>query len=256
MSDGNLCIGQRRDFVDAKRACKIRDERSGNRIAIARVRGGAVLAKRKRTRRVQQSRQIKIHFDFGFVGDLQRCGERDARGVRVAREVICPAVEFAVRVAPQTFEREKNKAALPAPVQSVQVWIQRMAGGKLGDIGVIQIGVQADEKAHRTKFARWDFIQPDGIAVCVKVQPRDGVRNFQPRAIVALQREVTDEITDARDGKRFARRILITKGGGLQIFAGNLGRDFNLQRSSGSWIKAVKNGEAKNNFPRQFHFES
>ena len=65
---------------------------------------------------------------------IKRRGERDAGGVRVAREVIRPAVEFAGGVAPQALEREKNKSALPAPVQAVHIWIERMAGGKLADV--------------------------------------------------------------------------------------------------------------------------
>ena len=74
--------------------------------------------------------------------------------------------------------------------------------------GVIQVGVQPDDETHGAKFARRNLFEPDGIAVRVEVEPRDGVGKFQPRAVVALQREIADEIADARDGKSFARRSL------------------------------------------------
>src|SRR5690348_10433630 len=122
------------------------------------MRGRTIFGKRKRTRRIQQRGEIKIQFHLGFIGDFERRGERDANGICVARQMISPAVELAGGVAPQTFEREKNKSTLPAPVQSVEIWIERMAGGKAGDVRVIQICVQSNQKPERAEFARRNFI--------------------------------------------------------------------------------------------------
>ena len=45
-----------------------------------------------------------------------------------------------------------------------------------------------------------------------------------------LQFEIADQITDAGDGKGFARRSLVAKRGGLENFAGNLRGNLDLQR--------------------------
>ena len=131
-----------------------------------------------------------------------------------------------------------------------------MVCGKLRDVGVIQICVQTDEKSHGTKFARRNFIEPDGIAVRVKVQPRDGIGNFHPRAVVALQRKVTDEIADTCDGKRFTSRIVVTQRSGLERFAGNFRRDLDLQRGGKCGARHRRNAERQNDFPQTVHFGS
>jgi hypothetical protein len=109
---------------------------------------------------------------------------------------------------------------------------------------VIQVGVQADQKAHRAKFARRNFFQPDGIAVRVKVQPGDGIGKFQPGAVVALQRKIADEIADARDGKFLARRSLVAERRRLEIFAGDFRRDFNLQRR-GKYLRGERKDKCR-----------
>ena len=67
------------------------------------------------------------------------------------------------------------------------------------------------------------------IAVLVEVEPGDGIGEFEPMSIVALEGEVADEIADTRDGKAFACGGVVAKGGGLEILTGELRVDLNLQ---------------------------
>ena len=114
-------------------------------------------------------------------------------------------------------------------MQVVDGGIERMASGKLCNIGVIEVGVQADHKTERLIGAGGNF-QALSVTVLVVIKPRDRIGKFQPRAVVALQRKIAGQPAHASDGKSFARRSLVTERGGLQIFAGNFWRDVNLQR--------------------------
>ena len=54
----------------------------------------------------------------------------DAGAIRVAGEVIRPSVECAFGISPPAFECEEDVAALPVPVEAVEVGIQRVIGGE------------------------------------------------------------------------------------------------------------------------------
>ena len=42
---------------------------------------------------------------------------------------------------------EKNVAALPAPVQAVDIGVQRVIASELGGVGMVQVGPEADVEA-------------------------------------------------------------------------------------------------------------
>src|SRR5205085_11300049 len=99
--------------------------------------GRAVFRERNRTRRVEQRGEVEIEFQLCVAGKVERSGKSDARAVGVAREVVGPTVKRAARVAPHAFDRQENVAALPAPMQSVEVRVQRMARRKFAGLRMV-----------------------------------------------------------------------------------------------------------------------
>src|SRR5205823_5175482 len=135
--------------------------------------------------------------------EVERSSNRDPRAIRVARQMISPAVEFPARVTPQTFKRQKDITALPTPVQPVKIGIERMTSGERSHIGMVQMSVQSHGKANGAKFTRRNLFQPERVAILLEIEPSNRTGKLQPRAIRALQCEIAKQITGPRDGKGF-----------------------------------------------------
>ncbi len=93
-----------------------------------RVRGEAVFGKGERLRPGQQHAEIQDERGSGIRGEIEVAGEGERGAIRIAGKVVGEATGGLSRSTKAAFEREEDVTALPAPVQTVQVRIERMIG--------------------------------------------------------------------------------------------------------------------------------
>ena len=127
-----------------------------------------------------------------------------------------------------------------------------MIGGVIGDIGAVDFGSQAEIEAERAKIAGRDGSEAESITVLLGIHPRDRVGEFEPGTIETLEGEVADEVADAGDGEGFVRGSRVTERGGLEVGAGDLGRDADLEDGGGSGVRRQQEaggGEQSTQFP-------
>src|SRR5437773_6851187 len=67
---------------------------------------------------------------FPYTTLFRSGGEVNARAVSITGQVVGPPVERAVGIAPHAFECQEDVATLPAPVQAVEVRVERMPGDR------------------------------------------------------------------------------------------------------------------------------
>ena len=115
--------------------------------------------------------QIERERGTGIGGEIivAREGERGAIGI--AGKVVGESAGGLSRSTEAAFEREKDVTALPAPVQAVQVWIERMLGRKLCRRGGIGGGVQTEMEAQSLVLACGNVWQRCVKTTSFSVQP-------------------------------------------------------------------------------------
>ena len=92
---------------------------------------------------------------MGFAGDLYWSFECDKGAVVIVSKVIGVSIrKFGPSFAPVSFECHEDVAALPVPVQVVEVRVERMIGCVLGGIGVVRFLVRPDVERDRVIGAR------------------------------------------------------------------------------------------------------
>ena len=75
-------------------------------------------------------------------GDWTR--ERDVHDVAIGRDVVRVSAELIRREHVAAFDREKDIATLPAPVKTVQHWVQRIVRAVSRRIAVVALGIDSD----------------------------------------------------------------------------------------------------------------
>ena len=103
--------------------------------------GGTIVREGEWAWPVQQGGKIEGEFESGLVGNGQRDGNGDARHIGITSQMIGPTIKFAGRVEPQALDGKKDVTALPIPMQAVEIWIEGMLRRKLGNVGMVEVGV-------------------------------------------------------------------------------------------------------------------
>ncbi len=118
----------------------------GKRVVRARVSRGGCVAQFNLVRRGEDFRGVQRDLNLAIIGQNKAERELDRHQVPLRGQMIGKSALLAVVAQPAAFECEKNVTALPAPVQTVDVRVQRMIGRILGWITMIQIRRQTDVK--------------------------------------------------------------------------------------------------------------
>ena len=85
--------------------------------------------KRERTRRVEQRGEIEVDEQARRRREIERSGEIDAGAVGITGEMVGVACQLGVSGAEMALDGHEDVAALPAPMQAVEVGIERVIGG-------------------------------------------------------------------------------------------------------------------------------
>ena len=123
------------------------------------------------------------------------------------------------------LQGEKDVAALPAPVEMVEVGIEGMRGRVLGGILVIDVGRKPHEEPQRTDVPVWKRAERDKVPVLLEIHPGDGIGEFRPASVHPLNGKSAEEHAAPGNGIRFAGPGFVAQGRRLDGFARNLGHD-------------------------------
>ncbi len=110
-------------------------------------------------------------------------------------------------------------------MQSVEIGIQRVIGGELRGVGVVDDRIEADVEVHTTIVPGWHVAETGGISISFEIEPCDLIGQLQPGTVHALQCEATQKITDPRDGEGFFGRRFVAERVGLDGYTGEFWRD-------------------------------
>src|SRR5712692_9155057 len=88
-----------------------------------------------------------------------------------------------------TLQSQKNVAALPAPVQAVEIRVERMVCGKLPGVGGIGRRIRPNMKAHTAVSSCGQVFEADKRAAARGIHPGVLARQLNPGTIGSLQGE-------------------------------------------------------------------
>lgn len=197
---------------DAKGAGEVCHERSADGISLARVGGDAILGKAEWAGSAQERAEIEVEKHSRIAGEIEGDGEIDPRAAGIAGEVIDKPERRITPGAVVAFQREEDVAALPAPVEPVQVGIERIVRGEFGGIGGIVGGGEADIEAEGAIVTGGDAAEGEGGAAFLGIEESVALVGLDPATVVGLQGEAAEEIADASEGERLARAASVAEG--------------------------------------------
>ena len=149
------------DALDVEGGGQIGFEGSGEGIAVARVGGGAIADEGESARGVEEGGDVEMDEDSGVFVEVEVGAEGDGSAVRVAGEVPREALRIGGGGggAEVAFEGHEDVVLLPAPVEPVEVRVERVGGGEAGGIGGVGGGVRADVEAESAVAGRGDGVE-------------------------------------------------------------------------------------------------
>lgn len=113
---------------------------------------------------IDQGVDVELDGERGTILNGEVAGKRDACAEWVACEVVGVALERWVGCGMETaFECQENVTAEPAPVKSIEVWVQRVIGRVGSRVAGILGRVQSDMELQSLIVARGDIINRQAI---------------------------------------------------------------------------------------------
>src|SRR5256885_5278931 len=96
----------------------------------------------------------------------------------------------AIRLAPISFQREKDVTSHPTPMQSVDLWIQWMPCRIRCWIFVIEFATKPNMESDSLVIFRLEVVQLKVSAAFSQANECDCIRQFEPGSVWASQREI------------------------------------------------------------------
>lgn len=217
------------DALHHKRLLNIFPELIGEPVPFARMSGGVVFPDLDGVLSGKNFVGTKCQAQFTVSREVERGRQLNVHQQPVGGDVIRKPARPTVGPEPAAFEGEKNVAALPAPVQAVEIWIQRMIGGESGGVRMIFLWRHTDVETHAVVAARRNSIEPEAGAVLACAEKGRPARRRQPGAIRAAQGDVREQEVQARHGNVLTRRRLVGSGIESERSTGEAWQEFNRE---------------------------